>query len=80
MTKNEIQVLRANLLGGMDAYVREVIDDEDYFMEWLEMGVPDDADEDTLMEIAGDEEEFNRISAYFGSLIGAFAKKYGVGD
>ena len=80
MTKNEIQVLRANLLGGMDAYVREVVDDEDYFMEWLEMGVPDDADEDTLMEIAGDKEEFNRISAYFGSLIGAFAKEYSVGD
>lgn len=80
MTKNEIKVLRANLLGGMDAYVREVIDDEDYLMEWLEMGVPDDADEDTLMEIARDEEEFNRISAYFGSLIGAFTEEYGVGD
>lgn len=80
MTKNEIQVLRANLLGGMDAYVREHLDDEDYLMEWLEMGVPDGADEEELMEIAGDEEEFNRISAYFGSLIGAFAKEYGTGD
>lgn len=80
MTKNELHVLRANLLGGMDAYVREHIDDEDYLMEWLEMGVPDEADEDTLMEIAEDEEEFNRIFAYFGSLIGAFTKEYGVGD
>lgn len=80
MTKNEIQVLRANLLGGMDAYVREVVNDEDCFMEWLEIGVPDGADEDMLMEIAEDEEEFNRISAYFGSLIGAFAKEYGTGD
>lgn len=80
MTKNEIQVLRANLLGGMDAYVREHLDDEDYLMEWLEMGVPDGADEEELMEIAEDEEEFNRISAYFGSLIGAFAKEYGMGD
>ena len=80
MTKNEIQVLRANLLGGMDAYVREVVDDEDYFMEWLMLGVPDGANEEELMEIAGDEEEFNRISAYFGSLIGAFAKEYGTGD
>lgn len=80
MSKNELHVLRANLLGGMDTYVREHLDDEDYFMEWLEMGVPDDADEDTLMEIAGDEEEFNRICAYFGSLIGAFTKEYGVGD
>ena len=48
MSKNELYVLRANLLGGMDAYVREHLDDEEYFMEWLEMGVPDDADENTL--------------------------------
>jgi len=77
MTKNEIQVLRANLLGGMDAYVREHLDDEDYFMEWLEMGVPDGVDEDTLMEIARDEEEFNRIARYFGRLITRFTKEYG---
>ena len=77
MTKNEIQVLRANLLGGMDAYVREVVDDEDYFIEWLEMGVPDDADEDTLMEIAGDEEEFNRIAKGFGNIINDFVEDYG---
>lgn len=80
MTKNEIQVLRANLLGGMDAYVREVIDDEDYFMGWLELGVPDGADEEELMEIAGDEEEFIRISEYFGTLIRNFANEYGTGD
>lgn len=80
MTKNEIQVLRANLLGGMDAYVREYLDDEEYLMNWLTYGVPDDADEETLMEIARDEEEFNRISVYFGALIGTFAKEYGVGD
>lgn len=77
MTKNEIQVLRANLLGGMDAYMRAVIDDEEYIMSWLAYGVPDEASEEDLMEIAGDEEEFNRISAYFGSLIGAFTKEYG---
>lgn len=80
MTKNELYVLRANLLGGMDAYVRGHLDDENYLEAWLELGVPDGADEEELMEIAGDEKEFNRISAYFGSLIGAFAKEYGVGD
>lgn len=80
MTKNEIQVLRANLLGGMDAYVREHLDDEDYFMEWLELGVPDDADEDTLMEIAKDEEDFNRIVTEFASLLNTFTEEYGTGD
>lgn len=80
MTKNELYVLRANLLGGMDAYVREVIDDENYFMEWLELGVPDDASEDTLMEIAGDEKEFNRIVTEFASLLNIFAEECGTGD
>ena len=80
MTKNEIQVLRANLLGGMDAYAREHIEDEDYFMDWLALGVPDGADEDELMEIAGDEEDFNRIVTEFASLLNSFAEEYGTGD
>lgn len=80
MIKNEIQVLRANLLGGMDAYVRERLDDEDYLMMWLELGVPDGADEEELMEIAGDEEDFNRITRIFSDLIINFAEEYGTGD
>jgi len=80
MTKNEIQVLRANLLGGMDAYVREVVDDEDYFMEWLMLGVPDGADEEELMEIAGDEADFNRICKVFSHLINTFSEAYSTGD
>ena len=70
MTKNELYVLRANLLGGMDAYVREVIDDEDWFMGWLELGVPDGANEAELMEIAEDEADFNRICRVFADIIG----------
>ena len=70
MTKNELYVLRANLLGGMDAYVREVIDDEDWFMGWLELGVPDGANEAELMEIAEDEDDFNRICRVFADIIG----------
>jgi hypothetical protein len=80
MSKNEIQVLRANLLGGMDAYVREHLDDENYLMGWLELGVPDGADEEELMEIAGDEEEFNRITDIFSNIISNFAEEYGTGD
>ena len=80
MTKNELYVLRANLLGGMDAYVREVIDDEDWFMGWLELGVPDGADEAELMEIAEDEADFNRICGVFADIISNFAEEYGTGD
>ena len=80
MSKNEIQVLRANLLGGMDAYVREHLDDENYLMAWLELGVPDGADEEELMEIAEDEKEFNRITDIFSNIISNFAEEYGTGD
>ncbi len=80
MTKNEIQVLRANLLGGMDAYMRAVIDDEEDFMSWLAYGVPDEASEEDLMEIAEDEEEFNRISKVFSDLLRDFVEDYGAGD
>ena len=80
MTKNELYVLRANLLGGMDAYVREHLDDENYLTAWLELGVPDGADEEELMEIAGDEEEFNRIAKVFGNILNDFVEDYGAGD
>lgn len=77
MTKNQLYVLRANLLNKMDVYVRKVIDDEDYFMAWLELGVPDEADEAELMEIAENEDDFNRICRVFADLIDDFAKEYG---
>ena len=77
MTKDELYVLRANLLGGMDAYIREVIDDEDWLMEWLELGVPDGADEAELMEIAEDEVDFNRICGVFADVIDKFTEEYG---
>ena len=77
MTKNEIQVLRANLLGGMDTYIREVVVDEEYLMSWLAYGVPDEASEEDLMEIAEDEEEFNRIAEVFGSIINNLFEDYG---
>ena len=76
MTKNEIQVLRANLLGGMDAYMRAAIDDKEYLMSWLAYGVPDEASEEDLMKIAGDEEEFNRIAEVFGSIINNLFEDY----
>ena len=80
MTKNELYVLRANLLGGMDIYIREVVEDEEYLMSWLAYGVPDKASEEDLMEIAEDEEEFNRIAKVFGNIINDFVEDYGTGD
>lgn len=80
MSKNEIQVLRANLLGGMDAYIRAIVDDEEYLMSWLAYGVPDEASEEDLMEIAEDEDEFCRIAKVFGNILNDFVEDYGTGD
>lgn len=64
--EKEMTVLRANILGGMDAYIRETVQDEEDFEYWLIMGIPDGATEETLMEIAKDEAEFTRIAVEFG--------------
>lgn len=65
----ETKMLRANLLGGMDSYIKNVVGDEEIWGAWIELGVPDECDEETLMEIAEDESEFIRITEVFGSLI-----------
>ena len=39
--------------------------------------VPDEADEEDLMEIAGDEDEFCRIAKVFGNIINDFVDDYG---
>jgi len=62
-------VLRANILGGMNSYILECIDDENIHMTWLTGGIPDGADEDELMEIAEDKAEFERIAYLFGNLV-----------
>ena len=65
MTDYELQVLRANILGGMDAYVRETVQNEDNFDYWLMYGVPDEADEEMLMECAERVDNFNQIAHAF---------------
>lgn len=64
----EALILRANLLGGMDSYVKE-LGDEEIWMDWITEGIPDECDEETLMEIAEDESEFIRITRVFCNLV-----------
>lgn len=71
MTRNELEVLRANIVGGMTEYVRNM-NDEDAYMTWIYI-VPDECDEDDLMSIAEDDESFNDVCILFGKLI----KTYG---
>lgn len=68
MSEKELIVLRANILGGMDTYIRETVQEEAHFEYWLEMGIPDEATEEILMEIAKDKTEFARIARVFGAV------------
>lgn len=51
---NEKQILLANILGGLNTYIRDLVDDEDIYYAWI-CYFPDECTEDELMEIAEDE-------------------------
>ena len=54
---NDILTLRMNILGGMNAYILDNVDDEEIIVDdWFAVGVPDGATEDDLRTIAEDEE------------------------
>lgn len=62
---------KVKLLRGMDQYIRNASADEDdmIFDIWIVGGVPDGADDQTLEEIARDEELWINICKLFGELI-----------
>ena len=72
MDKKQTTILRANILGGMNTYVLGVIGDELGTEIWFQCGVPDGADEETLMEIAEDEKEFKRITKWFYHILDTY--------
>lgn len=71
MTRNELEVLRMNLVGGMNEYVK-CMNDENAYMSWI-MLVPDEATEEDLQDIAEDDEMFQEVVELFNRLV----KKYG---
>jgi len=52
---NELKTLRANIMGGMNAYVLTTVEDEDILNYWWTYGLPDEVNEDMLMEYAEDD-------------------------
>ena len=71
MTKSEFLTLRANLLGGMDDYIHNVINNPQTTSMWsIEgVGVNDELTEDILLHIAEDDTEWNRLCYLFGNLV-----------
>jgi len=55
MEKDLMIILRANILGGMNTYITENCN-EDIQGYWSNYGVPDGAEEDDLIKIAGNDE------------------------
>ena len=52
---NEIKQLRMNIMGGMNAYVLETIEDEDILNYWWTYGLPDKVTEEMLIDYAEDD-------------------------
>lgn len=60
---NEMKVLRANIMGGMNEYIKELGDD-DLWDIWIEV-FPDECSEEELMEMAEDEDIFTNVIHHF---------------
>ena len=66
--EKEMTVLRANILGGMDTYIRETVQNKEYSNYWSTFCIPDEATEETLMGMAENEKEFVKIAVLFGRI------------
>lgn len=68
MNNYEMSILKQNILGGMDSYIRE-LGDEDIWEVWIAYGVPDWATENDLQFIAENDELWRDTCGLFGQLI-----------
>lgn len=65
---NEIKQLRMNIMGGMNAYVLE-LGDEDILDFWFTYGLPDEVTEEMLAEYAEDEEIWINVVHAFADVL-----------
>ena len=72
MMKSDFLILRANILGGMNDYIRNVVNLEEVTTNWDMGGIPADITESKLMQIAANDEEWSRICYLFGNLVAGF--------
>ena len=65
---NDIKTLRMNLMGGMNAYVLD-LGDEDILDFWFRNGLPDEVTEEMLAEYAEDDEIWLSVVQAFASVV-----------
>lgn len=64
---NEMSILKQNILGGMNAYVRDLGDEEAWDL-WITI-VPDEVTEDDLEYIANDQKLWIDACVLFGEIV-----------
>lgn len=67
VTHNDLIQLRIKLLKEMNAYIIEM-GDEEIWMDWITLGVPDAPSEDDYEFIAENDDEWNDVCGLFGRL------------
>lgn len=67
ITHNDLIQLRKKLLKEMNAYIIEM-GDEEIWMDWITLGVPDAPSEDDYDFIAENDDEWNDVCGLFGRL------------
>jgi len=65
---NEIKQLRMNIMGGMNAYVHE-LGDEDLLDYWFTYGLPDEVTEEMLAKYAEDERIWINVVHSFAEVL-----------
>lgn len=67
VTHNDLIQLRKKLLKEMNTYIIEM-GDEEIWMDWITLGVPDAPSEDDYDFIAENDDEWNDVCGLFGRL------------
>lgn len=68
VTHNDLIQLRKKLLKEMNTYIIEM-GDEEIWMDWITLGVPDEPSEDDYEFIAENDDEWNDVCGLFGKLV-----------
>lgn len=71
MTREELVAIRIELLKKMNDYIINVIGDEEIWMKWIAVGVPDEATEDDYKFMASDDDIWRDTCKVFGELVKA---------
>ena len=70
VTREELVKTRISIAKQMNKYIIDM-GDEEIWMDWITVGIPDAPTEEDYESIAEDNEEWMRLCTLFGKLVGA---------